>query len=84
MVYRSGTGHRANVEEYTNVGLEDGSESIEKPAMGVDFLLVLFFEAENELNRDYTLFCALNFHRGRDRDCNVSEYSEYSMNRCSL
>ena len=64
MVYGSRAGRCTNVEEHTDIGLKDGSKSVEEPAMGVDLVLALFFETKNELNRDYTILCALNPHRG--------------------
>lgn len=33
MVYGSGSGHRSNVEQYTDIGLEDGPKSVEEPAV---------------------------------------------------
>lgn len=56
--------HRTHIQEDTNIRLEDGSESVEEPSMRVDFLLVLLFEAEDDLDGDYAFFCAFDFHGG--------------------
>lgn len=52
--FAAGTG--AAVEEDADVGLEDGAEGLEKPAMGVDFLLILLFETEDHLTWHDALF----------------------------
>jgi hypothetical protein len=46
MIYTTRSRHRTHIQQHTHVRLEDGSESVEEPSMGVYFLLVLFFEAE--------------------------------------
>jgi hypothetical protein len=61
MVYTRRAGHSADVEEDTDVGLEDGAKCVEEPAMGVDLFLVLLFEAEYELDGDDSAFGAFNF-----------------------
>ena len=54
--FAAGTG--AAVEEDADVGLEDGAEGLEEPAMGVDFLLILLFETEDHLTWHDALFGA--------------------------
>jgi len=56
----------ANVEENTDVGLENRSEGVKEPTMGVDLLLVLFFEAEDDLDRNDAFLGTFYLHRGRD------------------
>ena len=46
MIYTARPRHSPHIQQHTHVRLEDGSESVEEPSMGVYFLLVLFFEAE--------------------------------------
>ena len=64
MVDRGRTRHRADIEEYADVGLEDGTKGVEEPAMRVDFLLVLFFEAEDDLDGDDASLRTLDLHGG--------------------
>lgn len=69
MVNRRGPGHGADVEEDANVGLEDGAEGVEEPAVGVYLFLVFFFEAEDDLDGDDSFFCAFDFVGRGDGDC---------------
>lgn len=62
MIDRSRTWHRADIEEDAYIGLQDRAEGIEEPAVRIDFLLVLLFKAENDLDRDDSLFCTFDFH----------------------
>lgn len=50
-VIRLGTG----IKENTNFRLELSAESIEKPSVRIDLLLILLLENEDELNRDQLL-----------------------------
>jgi len=68
MVYRRRTRHSTHVEEHTNVGLEDGAESVEEPSMRIDFLLVFLFEAKDDLDGYDAFFCAFDFEVGGDGD----------------
>lgn len=68
MIDRRRAGHGADVEEDADVGLEDGSEGVEEPAVGVDLLLVFLFEAEDDLDGDDAFFGAFDFVGGRDRN----------------
>ena len=54
--FAAGTG--TAVEEDADVGLEDGAKGLEEPAMGVDFLLIFFFETEYHLTRHDAFFGA--------------------------
>jgi len=47
MVSRRGPWHGTDIKEDTDIGLEDGTESIEEPAMRVDLLLILLFETND-------------------------------------
>jgi hypothetical protein len=62
------SGHRSDIQEHADVGLEDGTKGIEEPTMRVDLLLVLLFEAENDLNGDDAFLCTFNLQMGVDRD----------------
>lgn len=64
MVDGRGAGHGADVEEDADVGLEDGSEGVEEPAVGVYLFLVFFFEAEDDLDGDDAFFGAFDFVGG--------------------
>ena len=68
MVYRRWPRHCSNIEEHTDVGLEDRSEGVEEPSMGVDFLLVLLFETEDDLDGDDAFLGSFDLHRGRHGD----------------
>lgn len=46
MVYGGGPWHGADIEEDTDIGLEDGTKRVEEPAVRVDLLLVFLFETE--------------------------------------
>ena len=63
MVDRGGAGHHTDVEQNTYVGLQYLTEGVEEPAMRVDFLLLLLFEAEEDLDRDDAVLGAFDFHR---------------------
>jgi hypothetical protein len=67
MVYRSGTGHSTDVKKDADVGFEDWAKGIEEPAVGVDFLLIFLFQAEDDLDRG-RLFLRPDFGRGCDGD----------------
>lgn len=54
MIYTRGSRFGSYIEEDTDVRLKYGSEGVEEPSMGVYFFLVLFFEAEYELEGDYS------------------------------
>lgn len=58
--------HSTNIQENANVGLEDSTESIEEPSMGVDFFLIFFFETKDDLNGDNPFFCPFDFQIGID------------------
>jgi hypothetical protein len=58
MIYRRRTGFGSYIEEDTDVWLEDGSEGVEEPPVRVDFFLVFFFEAEDDLDGD-DAFCVV-------------------------
>ncbi len=60
MVYGCGAGHGANVEQDTDIGLEDGAKGVEEPLVRVDFF---FFEAEDE-DWDDAAFVAFQFKSG--------------------
>ena len=62
------TWHSTRIQENTNVGFENGTESVEEPSMGIDFFLVFFFETEDDLNRDDSLFRSFDFQVGIDGD----------------
>ena len=64
-----GAGHRTGVEQNTYVGLQYWTEGVEELAMRVNFLLVVLFEGEEDLDRDDTLLSAFDFHRRRCRYC---------------
>jgi hypothetical protein len=64
MIYTTRSRHSTHIQQHTHVRLEDGSESVEEPSMGVYFLLVLFFEAEYYLDGDYAFFCGFDFEGG--------------------
>jgi len=68
MVYRRRARHGTHIEEDADVGLEDGAKGVEEPSMRVDFLLVLFFEAEYDLDGYDAFFCAFDFEAGVDGD----------------
>lgn len=63
MIDRRRTRFRAYIEQDTDIGLEDGAEGIEEPTMGVDLLLVFFFETKDDLDGDYTTRGIFDFHR---------------------
>ena len=69
MVNGVGAGHRTDGEQNTYVGLHYWTEGVEEPAMTADFLLVLLFEAGEDLDRDDALLGAFDFHRRRYRYC---------------
>ena len=52
MIDRCRARHSAHVEENADVGLQNGSKSVEEPTVGVYLLLTLFFEAEDDLDGD--------------------------------
>jgi len=60
VINRSGPGHSSNVNENANIGLEDRTEGVEEPPMGVDLFLVLLLETEKDLYRDVTTFRPLD------------------------
>lgn len=62
VIYGRGTGHGTNIEEHTDIGLEDWAERIEEPSMGVDLLLVFLLETENYLDRNQSSILSFNFH----------------------
>ena len=62
------TWHSTRIQENTNVWFENGTESIEEPSMGVNFFLIFFFEAENDLNRDDSSFGSFDFQVRIDGD----------------
>jgi len=62
VVDRCGAGHHTDVEQNTYVGLQYWTEGVEEPAMRIDFILVLLFEAEDDLNRADALLGAFDFH----------------------
>jgi hypothetical protein len=64
MIYTARPRHSPHIQQYTHVRLEDGSESVEEPSMGVYFLLVLFFEAEYYLDGDYSFVGGFDFEGG--------------------
>lgn len=64
MINGGRTGHGADVEEDADVGLEDGPEGVEEPAVGVYLFLVFFFEAEDDLDGDDAFFGAFDFVGG--------------------
>ena len=68
MVYRRRTGHSTDIEEDTDIRLENGAKCIEEPSMRVDFLLIFLFEAKDDLHGYGALFCAFDFEVGSDGD----------------
>jgi hypothetical protein len=62
------TWHGTHIQENTDVWFEDGTKSVEEPSMGVDFLLIFFFETKDDLNRDDPLFGSFDFQAGIDGD----------------
>lgn len=52
LVDRGGSRTGANVQKHTDTRVDDGSEGVEKPAVRVEFLCVLFLEAEHDLDRN--------------------------------
>jgi hypothetical protein len=61
-------GHGADVEEDADVGFQDRSERVEEPPVRVDLLLVLLFQAEDDLDRR-RFFLRTDFGGGRYGDC---------------
>jgi hypothetical protein len=51
VVDRRRAGHGPHVKQHADVGFEHGPEGVEEPAVRVDLLLVLFFQAEDNLDR---------------------------------
>jgi hypothetical protein len=74
MVYRHRTGFGTDIEEDTDSRLENGAKGVEEPTMRVDFLLILFLEAEYDLDGYNALFCALDFEVGVDGDWKEGEH----------
>lgn len=65
-------GLRTNVEQDTNIGLDEWAKGIEEPSMAVQLLLVLLLEAENDLDWTST---GRNFTRVTDD--NLGSVFEY-------
>jgi hypothetical protein len=76
MVDGGGAGHGANVEQDTDVGLEDWAKGVEEPPMRVDFFLVFFFEAEDDLDRNNAAFVAFQFKSGSYGDLDTEMRKE--------
>lgn len=68
MVYRLRTGHGTDIEEDTDMRFQNGAKGVEEPTMGIDLLLLLFLEAEYDLDGYDALFCAVDFEVGIDSD----------------
>jgi hypothetical protein len=66
MVNRRWSWNGTNIKEDTDIGLEDGSESVEEPAVRVDFPLIFLFETEDNLDGDDTFFGSFDFECGSD------------------
>ena len=49
------------VEEDADIGLQDGTEGLEEPTVGIDFLLILFLETEEHLAWDNSFLGATGF-----------------------
>jgi hypothetical protein len=81
MVDGGGTGHGANVEQDTDVGLEDGAKGVEEPPMRVDFFLVFFFKAEDDLDRDDAAFDTFQFKSGIYLDLGKTEMRKEKRQR---
>ena len=65
VIDRSGSRHGSDVNKDANVGLEDGTESVEEPTMRVDLFLVLFLQAEQDLYGNMATFGPLDIEVGR-------------------
>lgn len=50
MVDGSGAGHSSDIKKNTDVWLKDRTKSVEEPTMGINFLLILLLETEDNLN----------------------------------
>jgi hypothetical protein len=68
MINRGRAGLGTNVKKDADVGLENGTEGVEEPTMGVDLLLILLFKAKHDLHRNDTLLRALYLVGWRDGD----------------
>jgi len=68
-----GAGHSANVEQDTDVGLEDGAEGVEEPPVRIDLFLIFFFEAEDDLDWDDAAFVAFQFKSGSYGDLGTED-----------
>lgn len=51
-----------DIDENTDMRVDKRAESLEKPTMRVDLLLVLFLQAEQDLARGNALVSSLKFH----------------------
>ena len=49
------------VEEDADIGLQDGTEGLEEPTVGIDFLLILFLKTKEHLARDNPFFGTTGF-----------------------
>lgn len=68
VIQRVVAGLGPDVEQNAHVGAEGLAKGVEEPAMGIEFLLVFFLEAENNLARHDALLGALEFEIGIQRD----------------
>lgn len=59
---------RTDIERDTNAWQENQEIGVEEPAVGVDLLLVLLFDAEDDLHRNDTLLWAVDLVRLCHRD----------------
>ena len=55
------TRHSTDIEQHTDVRVEDRAERVEEPPMRVDLLLVLLLHAEDDLRRHDALVRVLEF-----------------------
>ncbi|RUS32050.1 hypothetical protein BC938DRAFT_476390 [Jimgerdemannia flammicorona] len=60
------TGPRTDIEQDTDVGLDDGTKGLEEPTMGVDFLGILLLQTEHDLDGDDVFVRTLEFELGVD------------------
>lgn len=61
-------GHGTHIEQNADVGLQDGAERVEEPAVRIDLLLILLLQAENDLHGDHAAVSAFDLHGRGDRD----------------
>ena len=69
MINRAGARHGTDIEENANVRLENRAKRVEEPAMGVDLLLVLFLQTEDDLHGNNTFLRAFDLVRWGNGDC---------------